>query len=255
MAHLFETSVAGRARRSMKRAPLLELDPQLGGSMPPEELRRAQAALPVRTVSLPVGSWEPPSGEHRERDLGLLVTEGLLVREVILDGSRGMELLGEGDVLRPWQEDAASFCASRWRVLSPARLAVLDERLVASLAEYPSLVVALSERIMRRSRWLAIEVAVSNLVGIEKRVLALFWQLAERWGRLQDGRVVLSVKLTHAIIADMVGSRRPSVTQALNRLVEEGKIEQVSDGCWCLRGMPPAAVGTESGCGDDGAHR
>jgi hypothetical protein len=174
------------------------------------------------------------------------VIDGQLVREVIVDRARGLELLGDGDLVRPWQEDACSFCFSSWRVLQQTRLAVLDDRFTAALAEWPALVVALLDRSLRRSRFLAVGAAVSNLVGVERRVLTLLWQLSERWGRVEDGTVVVTARLTHQLIAEMIGSRRPSVTQALGRLVAAGEVESRGLGYWALAGEPPAAVVDEA---------
>lgn len=231
-------------RRPLKRFPLLKLDPELGRALPDSERRRAECALLVPTVTVPVGPWEAPREPPRGTELGLLVLEGQLIREVAIARSRSLELLGHGDLIRPWQEDACSFCDSGWRVLDRSRLAVLDDNFARALAQWPQLVTALIERTLRRSRFMAVEAAVSNVVGVEQRILSLFWQLAEKWGRREDDGVVVTIKLTHQLFADVVGARRPSVTQALGRLVEAGAVEARTDGCWLLKGQaPPSAAG------------
>jgi CRP/FNR family transcriptional regulator, cyclic AMP receptor protein len=56
---------------------------------------------------------------------GLLVLHGLLIRHAGISCGYGAELLGEGDLLRPWQgEDgqAALPQTTAWQVLAPARL-------------------------------------------------------------------------------------------------------------------------------------
>lgn len=227
---------------TLKRFPLLKLEPELATALPERERHRAECALLVSTVTVPVGPWEAPREAPPGTELGLLVLEGQLIREVGIAGSRSLELLGHGDLIRPWQEDACSFCDSRWRVLDRSRLAVLDDNFARALAQWPQLVTSLVERTLRRSRFMAVEAAVSNVVGVEKRVLTLFWQLAEKWGGLEDDGVVVTIKLTHQLLADLVGARRPSVTQALGRLVDSGAIESRSDGCWLLKGSPPATA-------------
>ena len=50
--------------------------------------------------------------------LGLLVLDGLLIRRIELAGRFAAELLGPGDLLRPWQEDDEVASVSRtsgWR--------------------------------------------------------------------------------------------------------------------------------------------
>jgi CRP-like cAMP-binding protein len=173
----------------------------------------------------------------------MLVVEGLLTRELVVDRARSVELLGAGDVIRPWQEDASSFCASTWQALEPTQVAILDDRVVAAMAAYPRLVVALVERSLRRSRFMALEAAISNLIGIEKRVLLLLWQVAEKCGRVEQRGVVVGPGLTHELIAEMIGARRQTVTQAITALVAAGAIERRADGAWMLLEQPqPPAV-------------
>ena len=215
------------------------LDGSLGSGLDAAELARAEQAVKVPVFEIGCGEWQAPTRAPRGAELGLLVLEGQLLRELSVGTARSLELLSRGDLLRPWQEDASSFCSAGWRVLEPASVAVLDDQAVRALAEWPTIVVALVERSLRRSRVVALEAAVSNLVGVDRRVLTLLWLLAERWGRRDDGGVVVTIKLTHQLLAEMVGARRPSVSQAIGQLVEAGSIECRADGCWMLHGDPP----------------
>ena len=230
----------------LKRAPLLRLHPSLGRKLGPAAWQKAERVLMVPVISIPRGPWNPPTIAPTDAELGLLVTDGQLIREVTVGGGRSLELLGDGDLLRPWQEDASSFCVSHWRSLTTSKLAVLDRRCVAALVEWPSLVTAIVERAVRRSRFLAVEAAASNQVGIERRILTLLWQLAEKWGRREPGAVVVTIKLTHEVIGDIVGARRPSVTLAIGNLVAQGAVERRGDRCWALLGDPP---GTQEAAG------
>jgi hypothetical protein len=61
--------------------------------------------------------------------IGLLVLKRLLIRRVSIESGFGAELLGQGDLLRPWQGEGAQSTLSStsgWRVLEDARIAVLD---------------------------------------------------------------------------------------------------------------------------------
>ena len=69
--------------------------------------------------------------------IGLLVLRGLLIRRVGVGGGFGAELLGQGDLLRPWQGEGAQSTLSPttgWHVLEPVRIAVLDPRAAARFA-------------------------------------------------------------------------------------------------------------------------
>jgi CRP/FNR family cyclic AMP-dependent transcriptional regulator len=74
--------------------------------------------------------------------IGLIVIRGLLIRRVGIDGRFGAELLGEGDVLRPWHgEDAVSTFPSttEWRVIDPVIVACSTRRVARRFAHFPEL--------------------------------------------------------------------------------------------------------------------
>jgi hypothetical protein len=47
--------------------------------------------------------------------------------------------------------------------------------------------------------------------------------------------------LTHRILGQLVGARRPTVSTALGELAERGELVRRVDGSWVLRGSPPDA--------------
>jgi CRP-like cAMP-binding protein len=171
--------------------------------------------------------------------LGYLILSGMLVRRIVVDGSRSGELLKRGDVIRPWVEDPVSFCDADWQVVEPARLAVLDRTVAVRLCSRPELNVALLDKQMARTRSLAISAATENVRGLDRRLLVLFWHLAERWGRREDAEVIIPMRLTHETLGLLVGARRPSVTTALRSLSEDGALRRNDDGHWVLQGVPP----------------
>ena len=71
------------------------------------------------------------------------------------------------------------------------------------------------------------------------RVLLLLWHLADRWGRVRPDDVYLDLPLTHDLIARMVGAHRTTVTLAIGRLREEGRLERTDRGAWLLLGGVP----------------
>jgi CRP/FNR family cyclic AMP-dependent transcriptional regulator len=118
--------------------------------------------------------------------IGLLMMSGLMIRRVGIDGRFGAELLGESDLLRPWQQAGPEASMDRtigWRVLVNARIAVLDRRVARSLAQFPDLTRALVARALTRSRNLAVTMATVHQPHVDVRLHMLFWHLADRWGR------------------------------------------------------------------------
>ena len=198
--------------------------------------------MPVETLSS--GTWEPtsslpgPSGQ-----LGVLVIEGLMIRDVAIVRSTCAELVGRGDVLHPWddlREGAPVRAEIEWRVLEPAKLALLDNRFVRAAGAYPEVIAALVLRAVARSQSLAVSLAISCLMGVKLRLSVLLWHLADRWGRVGPEGVSVPLALTHRMIARLVGASRQSVSAALKELENEGAISKRSQGGWTLHGEPPA---------------
>lgn len=196
-------------------------------------------ALHAETIVLGRGEWKPPRQEPQPGHLGYLVLEGIVLREVHVLEECSLELLGEGDLLKPWLEDAASFAASRWRVPERAKLAVLAPDVYRRLGTSPARIAAISDSAMLRSRALAVFAALTQFRRVEDRLEALFWYLAERWGKVvDDGAVAITLPLTHEDIARLVSARRPSVTTAFGQLAEAGTLVRTGP-AWILRGSPP----------------
>jgi Crp-like helix-turn-helix domain len=85
---------------------------------------------------------------------------------------------------------------------------------------------------------MAVSQAISQLNGVDRRLLALFWHLAERWGRITANGVAVPMTLSHRVLAQLVGARRPTVSSALTELGERGELVRRDDGTWLLTGAP-----------------
>jgi CRP-like cAMP-binding protein len=223
---------------------VLEEDPELSEWMAAGERELATARAVARVERLDTGLWAEPATPRSERaGYGLLVLDGLLARRVTLGRFDCTELLGQGDLLRPWTF-ASTATASvdsevTWNVVDPVRLANLDRRFSEKVAPWPEIAATLMDRIIQRSRWLAFQLAVSHVVRVDTRLLLMLWHFADRWGRMTKDGARVRLPLTHAVLASVVGARRPSVTTALSRLQHQGLIERTDDGDWLLHGSPP----------------
>jgi CRP/FNR family cyclic AMP-dependent transcriptional regulator len=225
---------------------LLEAQPDLGEGLSKEDEAQARRHVVALLESVEPGPWNPAPGYPLDPAfLGLLVVDGIIARDVELGGRRCSELLGPGDLLRPWDYDDGEHASvpseSAWSVLEPTRLAVLDGRFARVACRYPELMARLIGRTVRRSRWLAIMLTISSMPRVDTRVQALMWHLADRWGHVTLEGVVVPARLTHDMIGRLVGAHRPSVTTALSELTRENRIARLPHG-WLLRGDPPAAA-------------
>lgn len=225
---------------------VLEEDPPLAEAVPASQRDNAIRECLARCLSLPAGRWlaGEPHDEIAGEAIGLLLLSGLMLRRAGVDDRFGAELLGAGDLLRPWQgeEDPPILTVTTgWRVIEPARVAILDEPFARRAARYPMLTGRLVGRAMQRSRNLVVNMAIVHQTRIDVRLQMLLWHFARRWGRVRPDGIVLPLPLTHTVLADLTASRRPTVTSALTELAREGLIRQTNDG-WLLLGQPPGEL-------------
>ena len=180
----------------------------------------------------------------------MLVLEGLVVHDVCVGPSACAELLGAGDVLRPWDEDGAQEqvpLSAEWKVLVPTRLAILDRRFALVAGRFPDVLAELLTRAAERAQGLSALMSISHLTRIDARLHLGLWYLAGRFGRVTADGVVLPLPLTHLTLAHLIGAHRPSVTTALGELTHDGRIARRADGTYLLLGAPPAAAAGRTG--------
>jgi hypothetical protein len=143
----------------------------LRAALDPAEATTAAGRALANVLRAEPGTWEPPAPSPELRDgFGLLVLDGLLTRELVLAGLGRSELLGKGDVVRPWgdEEGVPSVPLSvDWSALEPPRIALLDRSFATEVAPWPAIAAALVARLVRRSHSLAMHLAISRLVGID----------------------------------------------------------------------------------------
>jgi CRP/FNR family transcriptional regulator, cyclic AMP receptor protein len=226
------------------RIALLEVDPDLLRDLDETSADQARLVAHADVIAFEPGRWEPSVVAVRAL-YGLFIVDGLLSREVIIEGRRAAELLGPGDVLRPLSSEdpdpSVSFSVE-WEILQPTRFAVLDHDFAVAVAPWPEIAGALMDRMVRRAHAVAFHFAVSHLKLVETRLLAVLWYFADSWGRVTPEGRVLPVRLTHGLLAKVVGARRPSVSTALGRLHDRGLVERIDNGHWLLLGEPPSTL-------------
>ena len=194
-------------------ASLLELDPDLGLLLSDDRLGPARAELRVVIHAIDTGPWEVESLSGTSADhIGLLVLDGVLAREVLVSDTVSTELLGPGDVVRPWHLHESAAAAA---VLGPLERAQPQPARACStggsrpqLGRFPEVNAALIDRLTERAQRLAVTQAISQLNRVDRRLLALFWHLAERWGRMTPRRASrVPMTLSHRMIG--AARRRP----------------------------------------------
>jgi CRP/FNR family cyclic AMP-dependent transcriptional regulator len=227
---------------------LLHVDAALRAAVPRDELRFAERVLVVPYRELGPGPWSPERlvGDTA-RPVAALLLGGLVTHEVMLAGRRNANLLGPGDLFRPWRSvDTSLPCDERWTASGDAAIAVLDERFMAAARRWPGLSAVVYERLAEQLEAAAVRAAIVGLPRVEERVLALFWRLADRWGVVRPDGVVVELALTHALIGHLVGAQRPTVSLALQTLAEGGLLRRAQNGAWTLAHDSAATLASDA---------
>jgi CRP/FNR family transcriptional regulator, cyclic AMP receptor protein len=212
---------------------LLDSDPDLGRLLTPSRVTLARRTLRAPIASVARGPWTPDAASA---ETALLVLDGLLVRDVVVADDVAAEIVGPGDFVPAAGDRAGTLpCAVRWTAIAAAEVACLDDTFTRALLAFPEIALALMERQRERADRLVALRAIAHLNGVDRRLLALLWLLADRWGRMTADGVVLPMALRHSVMANLVGARRPTVSTALNRLQRRDAIRQRPEGGWILR--------------------
>ena len=224
---------------------ILDEDPDLGGDLGEDEFEQASRVAVAPLERLERGVWDPSDAPRRPGDFGLLVLEGLLARRVSIGERTCAEILGPGDVLRPWVRATREVTVQsevNWSVIVEAQLARLDGSFVQRLTRWPEIIAEIGNRVMLRAHWLAFHLAVCHMRRVDERLLIVLWHFADRWGKVTPDGVVLPLPFTHRLLASVIGAQRASVSTAVSQLVRQGVVTRLPDRGWLLRGRPPTGL-------------
>jgi CRP/FNR family transcriptional regulator, cyclic AMP receptor protein len=225
---------------SLSTVRLLEVEPDIGRFLTEEE-RAAISTL----VSVPVATVL--KGDFTLFDEGKpfagLVLDGMLFQRFRVSDHVALRLLGPGDILSGSRTSRSTLLTqTECRAAARTELALLGNEVLVAARRWPRVMAGLHVRIGEQSERLAIQLAICQLPRVEQRLLALMWLLAESWGRVTAAGTVLPLSLTHEVLGELIGARRPTVTLALNELTKRGAIVREDRG-WLLRESPPEPGG------------
>src|SRR3954447_10863158 len=247
----------------LRAASLFDIDAELAEQVDARRRDEVRSHAIVPVADLAAGPWSPRAlTRATSRSFGLMVLDGLVLRELVLAGSGPPELLGPGDIVSVQPPaDALLPAEPVWSVPEAARVAILDDRLLQILRTWPGVGRLLLERAACREARLFTHRAIAQLPRVDQRLLAFFAHLSERWGRVGAEGVVMPLHLTHETLGRLIGARRPTVSLALKDLAADRLLERRNDGSWLLRYAAfdrlraPAAVPTRLAPGRRQARR
>jgi len=219
---------------------LLDVDPDFEQLLPVEEREVAgKLRLPVYRVL--AGDEGADVGEllAQTRAFGAIVLDGMLVQRLRVADQVGLRLLGAGDlVIRTPDANLIVLAESEVLGTPESRLALLDETVLFAVRRWPAIAVRLLERYADQSQTLAAQLVIGQMPRVDRRLMALMWLLADRWGRVTKSGTHLPLNLTHGTLGALIGARRSTVTLALGELVERGSLAKRQNG-WLVIEPPP----------------
>ncbi len=224
-----------RGRHLAARIPLLDAVPGLGDRLADDRLGVARR-IQTRVLAIRRGTWDAQADASPPGLYGFVIATGTILRLVSAEHRVGGELLGPGDVVQPWR-DARN---TTWRAVEDVTVALLDLRLLVEAAALPELSAELLSASAQRTQMAGRQLVIAQWASMDERLVAVVGLLAERWGVVTPAGIVLPDFLTHSVLAPLVAARRPSVTTALRRLAESGRITRRPDGRWLIvdAGLP-----------------
>jgi CRP/FNR family transcriptional regulator, cyclic AMP receptor protein len=226
------------------RITLVDAWPELAGFIPSADLALARRTLVARVITAKDEDVFGLSGTRACGAVAFLVVEGVVLKVTSFAGRSALEVRGPGDLLAPplaTARQVESPAVSRYIAHGQASLAVLDDRFRHAARRWPGLFDCLHESLGRQMHRASAHLAILHLPRVEDRIVALFADLAERFGRMTPDGIVIDLPLTHQVIGDLVASRRPTVSLALQTLAVDGVLERLDDRRWHLaaRAVPP----------------
>lgn len=215
------------------RISLQDVDAGLLEEVPVGQRPALRDTVELPGLDLAPGAWDP---DHPDRStFGGIVVAGLLAHAIGLPGTRdSLTLFGPGDIVQPWAEHGTSIeVAVRWRAEGDVRLALLDKAWLVAAHRAPALALAIQRRLAAQVHRVAVQHAVTQLPRVEQRIMGTLWGLADTWGHVTPAGVRIPLRLTHQMLGEVVGARRPTVTLALAALTDERFLAHDAGG-WTL---------------------
>jgi CRP/FNR family transcriptional regulator, cyclic AMP receptor protein len=217
---------------STRTVSLLALDDELAEALPVADRPAASRLTTGRLIRLPVG---PLSLGEREGLWGIYVVSGVLMRSVSLGRIHVPELAGPGDVVLPARYvETTTGARESLTVVEPVDALVLGQRFAKATGQWPQLLMLIARRAAAQRLRSATMTAIAHLSSADLRLLAVFWHLAETWGRVTVAGTVVPFPFTHETLGHMVGGRRPTISLALATLDKERLVSRLPDGTWLL---------------------
>ena len=196
---------------------------QLFDRLSPDDLRRIELSSRARTFARKTPVYLPAD---QSTSVFLLAAGRIKLCNITSEGKQSIlafidpgELFGELAMLDGGdREEYAEAIENSTVVMIPS------ETIQQLMEQHADLTLGITKMIgLRRRR---IERRLKNLLFLSnrERLVHLLLELAEQYGQATDDGIVLSIKLSHQELANVIGSTRETVTVVLGELQNEGLV-------------------------------
>lgn len=161
--------------------------------------------------------------EGQETDGLYIVNSGLVkVTKLHKDGrEKTLAILSDGDTLGEMTLFGSDLRSATLETLEKTTLMVIRRDNFRDLmAEIPGLFVRIIEILSRRLRESNRQIEELTFFNARSRVICNLIHLAKERGKIDQGGIKISLKLTHAEFANLIGVSRETVTKVLSELQE-----------------------------------
>lgn len=224
-----------RQLRWSSPALVLKLDPELAADVSPRDRSQAVEVSMAPVCVLSRGEWHfDPAPDAAA--LGALILKGMVLLRMEFGAQRHLEVLGEGDVINPWQigEEGTLREQVSVHVVQPASVALLDSRFASAMTPWPEVFAALMRRQIMRVRRMIVQACILSQPRAEDRLELMLWRLADQFGTVTRDGLMVRLPFTHLQLAEMIAVRRPTVTVAVGQLVHEDRLRRPGRNQWLL---------------------
>jgi CRP-like cAMP-binding protein len=224
---------AGARREAIS---LTRVWPEIADALAPDDRDLAERALVAPLVKAR-GEDLGPALASEPTASWFAIVDGTVLKETTLATRSALELLGPGDLLAPpvgATPQLESRAVSRYLALGEVSIAGVGVSFTRVAARFPQILDFLNARLAEQAHGASMHLAMLHLPRAEDRIIALFTDLAERFGRVTTDAILIDLPLTHDLIGRLVASRRPTVSLALTALDDQGLLGKHDDKRWRL---------------------
>ncbi|OCL26734.1 cAMP-binding protein [Orenia metallireducens] len=156
-----------------------------------------------------------------------LILDGLIkvFRTVESGREKTLALLGQWDFFGEMALLDKSVRSASIQAIKTSQLLVIDrEKFNNLLLKFPQISLKIIVTLSNRLREANNQIKALTFKSVKERLHLVLLDLADRYGEESKDGIVITKKITHQELANLVGTTRETITKLLNELIEGGLI-------------------------------